>query len=210
MIEPTRRQVLHAVLREYREPAYAALNHVLGGRAVLALCGPGHGGENCGCPPFNCPACPSYGCKGPGTCRYPSHPDGASLARHKILEWWSRSPRANLGVATGAAFNLIVVETPANPAGMLARLQPEYRTLPQTVTATAGERTYQWFSYSGSAPLPSRGLDAIKGRVVGEDGFVLAPPSRIARGIPFHWLDGHSPYELPLAPLPSWLAEVPQ
>ena len=157
------------------------------------------------------------------SCRRPGcpHPAKHPVTRHGLLEattdldvirrWWGRWPWANIGVATGAASGLVVVDVDPRSGGTesLARLQALMGSLPATLTAaTGGGGWHLFFTHPGvevrntagrlpGVAEPLSGLD-----LRGDGGYVVAAPSRHASGGTYRW-DGDPAG--PLAAPPAWL-----
>ncbi len=115
-----------------------------------------------------------------------------------IRRWWRQSPDANIGVPTGEASGLLVVDVD-HQSGLEA-LQAEHGKLPATrahITGSGG--THYLYRYpAGSGIRNSAGALAEHIDVRGEGGYIVAPGS---------WTTG--PYELlderPVAAAPGWL-----
>lgn len=121
-----------------------------------------------------------------------------------IRSWWTKWPNANVGIATGAVSNRIVLDVDPRHGGdeSLQRLEAEHGSLPRTLKArTGGGGGHYYFSGSGfpstSGKLAS-GLD-----VKCEGGYVVVPPSSHKSGQKYEWLD-----ESPVAPVPDWLGQL--
>ncbi|HVW31604.1 MAG TPA: bifunctional DNA primase/polymerase, partial [Acidimicrobiia bacterium] len=153
-----------------------------------------------------------------------SHPVKHPLARHGLHEatrdertlrgWWDRWPWANVGLVTGAASGLVVIDVDPAKGGTdsLARLRFLMGSLPETLAAaTGGGGQHLLYSHPGEEvrntagrlpgigePLP--GLD-----LRGDGGYIVAPPSRHASGRPYRWVDT----TVPVAPAPGWLRVAP-
>lgn len=121
----------------------------------------------------------------------------------RLISWfWRRWPQAGIGIATGAGLAVIDVDGPQGAAS-LAALEREHGPTPATVeTLTGGGGRHLWFRSAeplrNSAGLLGPGLD-----VRGENGYVVAPPSRHRNGTIYSWKV--APDERRLAPLPAWL-----
>ncbi len=132
-----------------------------------------------------------------------------------VVEWWSRWPDANIGIATGEASGLWVLdvdirfdrstgEIKTDGEASLAKLEADNEALPSTMTAkTGGGGRHIYFAWDSDVPVGCpggmpKGID-----IKGEGGYVLAPPSLHASGIRYAWLS--DPETSPLAPAPPWL-----
>jgi len=127
-----------------------------------------------------------------------------------IERWWSRWPNANLGVVTGAASGLLVLDIDPRHGGddALHELERAYDELPATVEAhTGGGGRRILFEHvaglgNSRGGLPE-GID-----VRGDGGYFVAPPSVHESGRAYEWEADHAPGEVALAPLPPWLVEL--
>jgi len=172
-----------------------ALRYAAHGWPVLPLHTP-HGGR--------C-SCTAADCGSPG--KHPRTARGlhdASTDLDRIRAWWGRWPDANLGVATGAASGLLVldVDLPDGPA-TLARLETEHGRVPATCEQRTGSGGRQLlFAHPGQA-VGNRtrlqpGID-----VRGDGGYIVVPPSIHAKGGRYRWTGRIAP-----APPPSWLLHM--
>jgi hypothetical protein len=118
-----------------------------------------------------------------------------------VERWWSRWPRANVGVPTGERSGLLVLDVDPRDGGLksLEELEEAFDTLPPTTrarTGSGGEHVFFRYPDGGvrnSASWVGPGLD-----VRGEGGYVVVPPSRT--GGPYRWTE-----RTPLAEAPAWL-----
>lgn len=119
-----------------------------------------------------------------------------------VEEWFRRWPDSNVGVVTGAASGVAVIDVDPRHGGdrSLERLAAIWLRLPTTVeTLTGGGGRHLWFSSDG--PLMSAVLDP--GLELKADGaMVVVPPSIHASGQRYRWAPGRSPGDLEPAPLP--------
>jgi putative DNA primase/helicase len=135
----------------------------------------------------------------------------ATTDRDQIKAWWTDSPNANIGIATGSRSGILVLDIDPRNDGKktLKRLKKELGPLPDTVTAlTGGGGRHLVFQYP---PFPVRKDNTGKffgpGIDVLSDGCIMiAPPSRHASGKQYLWADGKSYRDLKPASLPEpWL-----
>lgn len=140
-------------------------------------------------------ACDDPGC-GRNAGKHPLTPHGfhdATTDRRVIAGWWGRWPLANIGIPTGPAGGLYVVDVDSTtPAGaQLAReLARDALLLTSTMLiATPGKPPdyvaglHVWLWSEADQPTAGLGIGELKGR----GGYVLAPPSTRA-GRPYRVL----------------------
>jgi hypothetical protein len=131
-------------------------------------------------------------------------------AEDEVHVWLARHPDANLAIVTGALSGLVVLDVDPRHGGIasLERWEGAYGLLPPTVESqTGGGGRHLYFSHPGRE-LRNRvglapGLD-----LRGDGGVIVAPPSIHPSGGSYRWIPGHSPDDLPPAPIPPWLLEI--
>lgn len=152
----------------------------------------------CSCSRPNCPS--------PG--KHPLTAHGitdATTDKNTIAQWWDQWPDANIGIATGRASGLVVLDIDPDKGGeeSLGRLEQQLGPLPPTLRQwTGGGGFHLFFGHPSdqvvrnSAGMLGPGLD-----VRGEGGYCVVPPSLHISGMPYAW-DGtcQEPAEMP-----SWI-----
>jgi hypothetical protein len=146
-------------------------------------------------------------CTDPG--KHPTTPHGfndASSDPERIADMFARWPGDNVGHKSGRASGTVIIDVDPRDGGMetLGRLQAEHGFLPPTrLHATGGGGFHYVLGYpEGVKELPSRTIGP--GVEVKADGAgVVLPPSIHASGERYEVL-----IDAPLAPLPSWVAEL--
>jgi hypothetical protein len=146
-------------------------------------------------------------CTDPG--KHPTTPHGfndASPDPERIAEMFARWPGENVGLKTGSGSGTVIIDVDPRNGGMetLRRLQAEHGYLPPTrLHVTGGGGFHYVLGYpEGVKELPSRTIGP--GVEVKADGAgVVLPPSIHASGGRYEVLT-----DAPLAPLPSWVAEL--
>ena len=123
-----------------------------------------------------------------------------------ISGWWTRWPHANIGVVTGSASGVDVLDIDPRHQGdaSLVSLQSQHGRLPRTmIQHTGGGGVHYLFRHlegvrnaAGIAP----GLD-----VRGEGGYAIVPPSSHISGKAYAWQERMAPGEQVLAEWPDWL-----
>lgn len=130
----------------------------------------------------------------------------------RIERWWSRTPWANVAVATGAGSGIVVLDVDGMAGEQtLDELQEVHGGLPETARAITGGDGMHYFwvhpgepvhNTAGAAGRLGPGLD-----FRGDGGYVVAPPSAHLSGQRYEWLAGRGPDEAPLVAMPAWLLE---
>jgi hypothetical protein len=152
-------------------------------------------------------ACGRSDCSKPG--KHPLSRHGlhdASTDPAVIRRWWARWPLANVGIRTGAASRLLVVDVDG-PAGMesLGALRREHGPLLAAWVRTGSGGWHAYFELPADRHVPNSvgrlgpGLD-----VRADGGSIVAPPSVHASGGRYRWL---KPSVAP-PPAPDWLVEL--
>jgi hypothetical protein len=147
-------------------------------------------------------SCRDRDCGSPG--KHPRTRRGllnATTDPDQVRQWWSRWPTANIGVATGTAAGLLVVDVdlPHGPAS-LVRLEAQHGPLPPTCEQRTGSGGRQLLFAHPGGQVGNRtalepGID-----VRGDGGYVVVPPSLHATGERYRWVG-----RLPPAEPPAWL-----
>jgi hypothetical protein len=123
----------------------------------------------------------------------------ATVSPSQIRAWWMWSPEANIGIATGLASGLLVIDLDGREAlAAFKRLHEERSNepLPPTPVVVTGRGWHIYLKMACGTPIRcSSGQGDEKGiDVRGEGGYVLAPPSIHPSGHVYTWdstlLDG--------------------
>lgn len=125
----------------------------------------------------------------------------------KINEWWSRWPDANIGIATGNASRLFVVDIDPRHNGKesFQKLIEKFGVLPKTLTTHTGGGGFHLFFRTPNESIPNRtgilpGID-----IRGDGGYIVAPPSIHSSGKPYTWA---SQKNTGLIVPPHWLIDL--
>ncbi len=106
-----------------------------------------------------------------------------------IKAWWRKRPNANIGIATGRASGIYVVDIdPKNGADAAAFYRAaniDSVRIGTVITGTDGRHLY--FRYPDDRAVPSRthfvqGID-----LKSDGGYVVAPPSIHPNGVAYDW-----------------------
>ena len=96
--------------------------------------------------------------------------------------WWQQDPEFNIGVATGAVSGIFVVDVDGLDAELeLAKLEREHGALPPTVEVVTAPGRHMYFKLPGRAGAQFGRQDCPGVDVRGDNGYVIAPPSRFTR-----------------------------
>lgn len=119
---------------------------------------------------------------------------------------WHRRPAANVALATGApnGFDVLDVDLKLDGYAALASLEEEHGPLPETLRARTGSGgEHVLFKHTPDLLNNNTGKlgPSLDFKTTG--GHVIAAPSRHASGGTYEWLN-----DVPLAPLPAWMANV--
>jgi Bifunctional DNA primase/polymerase, N-terminal len=113
----------------------------------------------------------------------------ATCNRARILAWWARYPKANIGLATGHCFDALDLDGPDGVAALQAFAHQHDLDLPADgPVARTGRPEAGWHYYLAPAGLGRRRglLDHVDYQ--GAGGYVVAPPSRHASGHTYRWV----------------------
>lgn len=183
----------------------AALDYAAHGWAVFPVQGIS-GGRCC---------CRMGDCSSPG--KHPLTRHGvrdATIDARVIAGWWKRWPDANLGLATGRASGVVVIDVdPPRGELSLTRLVDAGRELPETATVRTGSGGLHLYFLASGFPLgnsagrlPGVGLELPGIDLRADRGYVVAPPSVHVSGSRYEWIG----VEVGLAEPPVWLAPTEQ
>lgn len=139
------------------------------------------------------------------TTKKPLTPHGCKDAKKTvgaIKHWWKKWPNAGVGIATGAASGLIVIDLDVDEnKGIDGRESMRdweriHGELPETVQAITGRGgSHLYYSYSGTDIKNRAGiLEGIDIR--GEGGYIIAPPSTHPNGTEYQWEYPPEEYEV--------------
>jgi hypothetical protein len=135
----------------------------------------------------------------------------ASVDQQTIDAWWRRWPEANIGICTGDASGIIVIDIDPRHDGdkSLEALIAEHGELPTTVEAmTGGGGRHLAYQRPTDGEFRNRtglrpGID-----VRADGGYIVAPPSIHISGKRYAWKPGSGPDDLKPVPMPPWLLQL--
>lgn len=175
---------------------------VVRGWPVLPLHAPSEAGS-CSC---ENPRCGSVG-------KHPRPRRGAHDASSNlevVMRWAAAWPEANIGIASGPASGLLVLDIDPRNGGdaSLETLEAELGMLPHTVQTNTGGGGFHLL-FRAAFDLRVRGKMGAGVDVKFTGGYVVAPPSIHASGRAYSWATGRSPSEVHLAELPArWIGAL--
>ena len=154
-------------------------------------------------------SCGNLQCGSPG--KHPRAAHGlndATTDPERIRLWWAEWPQANVGIRTGQAAGIVVLDVDPGGDVTLARLVSEHGELPaapQVATGRGGKHIF--FAHPGVEVSNTAGANGRLGYGLdlrGDGGYVVAPPSRHVTGATYSWAVN----SIPPAPMPSWLLDM--
>jgi hypothetical protein len=105
-----------------------------------------------------------------------------------IRAWWHHEPQFNIGIATGPASNVFVIDIDGGDAeAELRELEAENGTLPPSIETITARGRHVYFRWPGKPVHNSAGKIAPGIDVRGHGGYVLAPPSIHPSGRAYAW-----------------------
>ncbi len=130
----------------------------------------------------------------------------------KIRRWWKKFPEANIGIATGQASKIIVLDVDnkgEGAASTIRKLIQDKGEFPQSIVAQSGGGGFHfYFSMREEETIANatnlfelEGLD-----VRGDGGYIIVPPSIHDSGNAYLWGDDQDPFTQTLDLRPSFLA----
>ncbi len=134
----------------------------------------------------------------------------ASTEPHKIKEWWAQWPDANIGIPTGAASGILVLDVDPKNGGneSLGELQLSNEPFPDTLTVITGSGGKHFF-FRHPANVDIRNTTCLAGfkglDIRGNGGYIVAVPSLHASGQRYR-RDQNSPKEM--AYPPDWFIRL--
>ena len=157
-------------------------------------------------------ACGKADCASPGKHPHTKHGlKDSSTDPEVIHRWWSDWPDANVGIRTGVASGLVVLDIDPRNGGdqSLDVILHEQGDLPPTVEAlTGGGGRHIIFAHPGDGAKITRSSVGLGIDVKSDGGYIVAPPSVHISGEQYRWRQDHGPHETQPAALPNWLREM--
>jgi hypothetical protein len=123
----------------------------------------------------------------------------ATCNRARVMAWWTRQPQANIGLATGHAFDVLDVDGPSGARAIRTLAAENGLHSSGPLVRTGGGGWHYYLAPTGLGNASPAGLEHVDWR--GRGGYVVAPPSRHASGHPYQWVPGRD-LDTPLAEVP--------
>jgi putative DNA primase/helicase len=154
---------------------------------------------------------------GKGPCPTPGkHPrfrnwqERATCDPTAIEEMWWNHKGSNVGIATGAASGVFVLDVDPKNGGedSIEGLVARHRRIPDTLQAVTGSGGKHFYFAHPGTPVKN-GVALLPGLDIrGDGGLVVAPPSVHVSGRRYEW-DGLAEFaDMPVLPAPAWLLEL--
>lgn len=149
--------------------------------------------------------CLSEDCRNAG--KHPIPTNGLNAATHdpeKIRAWWTKTPTANIGIATGEISGLVVLDVDPRNGGedSMKEMVNEWGDIwLDTYTVQTGSGGYHHYYLHPGERVPNvpsfrPGLD-----IKADGGYIVAPPSLHASGGSYTVLEGN----LAVSSMPDWM-----
>ena len=140
----------------------------------------------------------------------------ATRDRNQVIEWWTRWPDANIGIATGPDSGVFVVDLDIKDGvdglATLQRLEEENGSLPPTLkssTGSGGRHVILRMPSDGTIIRNSQGRIGPGIDVRGEGGYIIGVGSTHQSGECYGWVEGFSPEDgVEIAEAPQWLVDL--
>lgn len=124
--------------------------------------------------------------------------------------WQGAETTANIGIATGAASNVFVLDIDGEEGeAALAALEEAHGALPETPEVQTGKGRHLYFAYPEGAEISnSASKIGDKLDIRGNGGYVVAPPSIHPSGRAYSWHATRRPSKMAWAQAPQWLIDL--
>jgi len=124
-----------------------------------------------------------------------------------VEKLFAKRTGSNVGIATGPASDVWVLDVEAEGIENLDRLQQQHGKLPETVSSiTGGGGRHYFFSYNGQEIRNKTKISGLAIDVRGDGGYVVVPPSIHNSGNAYQW--EHAPDSTPIVEAPQWLLDL--
>jgi putative DNA primase/helicase len=127
-----------------------------------------------------------------------------------VIKRWARvNPNCNWGIATGPESGVFVVDIDPKNNGeeTWVRLIADQKPFSTWTVRTGSGGTHYYFEYPPKLVIRNRRI-GVGVDTRGVNGQVVAPPSIHPNGTQYAWVEGRSPWDIPLLKAPKWLVEL--
>ena len=144
----------------------------------------------------------------------PIHDGGfhnATTDEATIRRWWAETPRANIGMPTGAVSGMFAVDIDPLKGGdeSIERLEAEHGRLPDTTEShTGGGGRHKLFDHPGEFVKCSQSELASGVDIKGDGGYIVLPPSIHPNGKPYVWEASSDIADVRPVAAPAWLLDL--
>ena len=127
----------------------------------------------------------------------------------RVTAWWAQWPSAGIGVATGKASKVWVLDCDGDEALAWYKTQAKIHGLVKTRGAKTGRGRHFWWQFPEDEQVEIRNAQGIVPGVDvrGDGGYVVAPPTLHRSGVRYEWLTDGAYDVMPQRP-PMWLVEL--
>lgn len=141
--------------------------------------------------------------------RLPAWQTAASADLDQVSKWWSQWPDAGIGIATGRASKVWVLDCDGEDAIAWYRDRCREHGLVRTAGVKTGRGRHFWWMWPADDTVNVRNAQGIVPGVDvrGEGGYVIGPPTRHRNGTRYELLTG-APYDVQPREAPAWLIEL--
>jgi hypothetical protein len=121
----------------------------------------------------------------------------------EVRHWWTIWPAAGIAIVCGRVSGVVVLDVdPRNGGDVTLVTLPAWPRGPQAISGAGGPHFY--FDPGDTVVPKVKGL--LPGiDLIGEGGYVVAPPSRHPSGPPYAWVPGQALGALPLPRVPAFV-----
>ena len=139
----------------------------------------------------------------------PKWPEKATQDADVINGWWSKTPKANLGIVAGKKSGIVVLDVDPRHGGdeSLKLLEERHGKFPDTLRAiTGGDGEHIIFRYPEGQTIKNKTSVAPGLDIRSDNGQIVAAPSVHASGKTYKWKTNFM--ETAIAEMPDWLLKM--
>lgn len=129
-----------------------------------------------------------------------------------VRAWWTRWPSAGVGLATGSASGVWVLDIDGPEAGAWYEAQVATHGLTRTLGVETSRGFHLYWRWTNAAPVRNaQGLKAVNAPNVdvrGEGGYVCAPPTVHRSGFSYRWEADIGACQDEMVEAPAWLLDI--